>query len=86
MKYVNSIDIGDVRDLKDLASELSVESSPGVYRPLKPFLLCLADLYMVVDKVNPCLYWFNNCPNVFYVAVGVDGAPFGKDDSATGNR
>ena len=41
----------------------------------------------MVDKENPCLYWFNGAKNVLYVAVradGADGAPFGKEDTATG--
>ena len=84
MKYVKSIDMGEVVDLQILASKLSVESVPGVYRPLKPFLLRLADLYLTVDRENPCLTWFNNEKNVLYAAIGADGAPFGKDDNATG--
>ena len=84
MKYVNSIDIGEVIDLKDLSTKYSVEPVSGVYRPLKPFLLRLADLYLVIDKENPCLEWFNGEKNVIHVAIGADGAPFGKDDNATG--
>jgi hypothetical protein len=86
MKYVKSIDIGEVVELNTLASQLSVESAPGVYRPLKPFLLRLADLYITVDKHNPCLTWFGNIKNLIYVAIGADGAPFGKDDNATGKH
>ncbi len=84
MKYVKSIDIGQVVDLQTLATKLCIESVPGVYRPLRPFLLRLADLYLTVNKENPCLTWFNNERNVIYAAIGADGAPFGKDDNATG--
>jgi hypothetical protein len=28
--------------------------------------------------------WLNGKENVIHVAVGADGAPFGKDDTATG--
>ena len=84
MKNVKSIDIGEVVDLQTLATKRSVESAPGVYRPLKSFLLRLADPYLMVDIENPCLKWFNNEKNVIYVAIGADGAPFGKDDNATG--
>ena len=84
MNYVKSINIGQVVDLQTLTIKLSIESVPGVYRPLKPFLLRLADLYLTVDKENPCLTWFNNEKNVIYAAIGADGAPFGKDDNATG--
>ena len=54
-----------------------------MYRPPKPFLLKLADLYLLLHEKKPCLHWFNEEKSVFYVAVGADGAPFGKDDTAT---
>ena len=60
MKYVKSIDNGEVVDLQTLATNLSVELAHGVYRPLKPFLSRLADFILMVDKENPCLKWFNN--------------------------
>lgn len=84
MKYVNSIDIGEVTDLEELSRKFSVPTACGVYRPLKPFLLRLTDLYIMVDKVNPCLTWFNGKENVMHIAIGADGAPFGKNDTATG--
>ena len=65
-------------------SKLCTERVSGVYRPLKQFLFRLADLYLLVDKENPCLHWFNGAKNVFYVAVGADRAAFGKEDTATG--
>ena len=83
MKYVKSIDVGEVVDLQTLASKLSVESVPGVCRPFKPFLLRLADLYLTVGRENSCLTWFNNEKNVLYAPIGADGAPFGKDDNAS---
>ena len=83
-KVINSINIGEVNGLEKLATEPSLTPVPGVYHPLKQFLLRLADLYLLVDKENPCLHWFNGAKNVFYVAVGADGAPFGKEDTATG--
>ena len=75
---MKSIDMGEVVNLQILASKLSVESVPGVYRPLKPFLLRLADLYLTVDRENPCLTWFNNEKNVLYAAIGADGNATGK--------
>ena len=83
IKYVNSIDIGEVVDLQTLATKLSVESALVVYRPLKPFLLRLVDLYLMVDIENPSLKWFNNEKSVIYVAIRADAAPLGKDDNAT---
>ena len=84
-KVIKSINIGEVNGLEKLATELSLTPVPGVYRPLKQFLLLrLADLNLLVDNENPCLHWFNGAKNVFYVAAGADGAPFGKEDTATG--
>ena len=84
MKCINSINIGEVESLDNIAGD-GGQSVNGVYRPLKPFLLLLADLYITIHKKQPCLHWFNGKTNVFYVAIGADGAPFGKDNTATGN-
>lgn len=84
MSFVRSIEIGEVLSLDNLASKYSMESTSGVYRPLKPFLLRLADLYLFLDSKTPCLHWFNGEKGVLHVAIGADGAPFGKDDTATG--
>ena len=83
MSYIRNIDLGEVLPLEILAEKLSTESVPGVYRPLKPFLLRLADMYLTRHEKDPCLQWFNEEEGVLYVAVGADGAPFGKDDTAT---
>lgn len=86
MKVIHSIDIGKVLEFETLATTLSVAPVPGVYRPLKPFLLELADLYLLLNEKRPCLHWFNDESMVFYVALGADGAPFGRDETATGNE
>ena len=83
MSYIRNIDLGEVLPLEILAEKLSTESVPGVYRPLKPFLLRLADMYLTLHEKDSCLHWFNGEEGVLYVAVGADGAPFGKDDTAT---
>ena len=83
MSFIRGIDIGEVPSLESLAAQFGVEAFSGVYRPLKPFLLRPADLYLLIDSRGPCLNWFNGEGGVLYVAVGVDGAPFGKDDNAT---
>ena len=83
ISYIRNIDLGEVLPLEILAEKLSTESVPGVYRPLKPFLLRLADMYLTLHEKDPCLQWFNGEEGVLYVAVGADGAPFGKDDTAT---
>ena len=83
MSYIRNINLGEVLPLEILAEKLSTESVPGVYRPHKPFLLRLADMYLTRHEKDPCLQWFNEEEGVLYVAVGADGAPFGKDDTAT---
>ena len=52
----------------------------GVYRDLPKFLVQLATFYLT--EHNSSLQWFGE-ENVFRVALGGDGAPFGKDDTAT---
>lgn len=49
MSFVKAIEIGEVLSLEDMASKYSLESTSGVYRPLKPFLLRLADMYLFLD-------------------------------------
>ena len=78
MSFLKTIDVGELRELQTLATELSTESVPGVYRPLKPYLLKLADLYMDLHKQIPMLHWFHGEEGLFWVAIGADGVPFGK--------
>ena len=44
MAFIRSIDIVEVLSLENLAAKYCVEAFPGVYRPLKSFLLKLTDL------------------------------------------
>lgn len=81
--FIQSIDAGEMIDLETLAARFNVEAFPGVYRSLKPFLLQLADLYLFLDERVPCLHWFNGEKNVLYIAIGADGAPFGRNDTAS---
>ena len=37
----------------------------------------------MIDSKSPCLHWFNGEKGVLYVAVGADGDPFRKDNTAT---
>ena len=57
----------------------------GSYRELGNFLVVLAELYIVVDQTLPIpfLHHFGSTPYHFRIALGADGAPFGKDDEAT---
>lgn len=79
MGHLLSTNIGEVVALEHLAERFSVEAVSSVYRPLKPFLLKLADLY---HEKMPCLRWFNEEKGLLYLTVGAVGAPFGKDDTA----
>ena len=40
-------------------------------------------MYLQLDEHNKVLHWFNEEKGKFLVAVGADGAPFGKDETAT---
>lgn len=64
----------------DLDADEVVE---GSYRELQPFLLQLADMYICLDKTSPSLCHFGSKPYHLRVALGADGAPFGKYDEAT---
>lgn len=86
MKIINGINIGELLDFETFAKNLGVPDFPGVYRPLKPYLLELADLYLFIHEKKPCLHWFKNEEMTFYVACGADGAPFGRDETATGKK
>ena len=37
----------------------------------------------MIDEQSKVLHWFNKQENKFIVAIGADGAPFGKDETAT---
>lgn len=85
MEFVKSFDIGDVRDIEeDFCSDLEEdEKVNGVYRELEEYLLELAKMYIHIDQEESFLLHFSCEPFHFRVAVGADGAPFGKDDEAT---
>jgi len=77
MPFMKSIPIGTLYSVQDtLCQGISTKVS-GCYRSLRETLLTLAKFYL-----NKCsgydLFWF--APNTFSVAIGGDGAPFGKDD------
>ena len=81
---VNSIDIGKTVDVraefcKDLEDS---EKVSGCFRPLFQFLPLLASFYLELEKeTGEELLWFGE-ENTFQVALGGDGAPFGKEDTA----
>jgi len=85
MSFTTGIEIGEALSLEDLASKHSLESTSGVYRPLKSFLMRLPDMYLFParKKTHDCIGSMEK-KGVLYVAIGTNGTPFGKDDTATG--
>ena len=86
MSKVNSIDIGELLPVSDLLNVLpSAERVDGGYRDLESLLLCLAKFYLDTDpyrRVEDKLIWFGSEVGHFRVAIGGDGAPFGKWDES----
>lgn len=87
--FIKSIDMGNI---KDFAVEFChgfdrlEEQVNGSYRELGSFLKVLAELYILVDQaLGSESFWlhFGSAPYHFRIALGADGAPFGKDDEAT---
>ena len=72
INYINSLDVGVISHLPQVN---------GVYRNTEEYLLRIAEMYLTVQGNE--LTWFNGEEGCFYVAIGADGAPFGKDDTAT---
>jgi len=68
---------------QEFASSVNKPFVYGVYRPLEDHLIQLANMYLSLNKHNNILHWFNGEEGKFVVALGADGAPFGKDETAT---
>ncbi|KAK3731921.1 hypothetical protein QZH41_000273 [Actinostola sp. cb2023] len=71
------------RRRREFAASVNKPFVFGVYRPLENFLLRLAKMYLQLNKYNKVLHWFQEQEGHFLVALGADGAPFGKDETAT---
>jgi hypothetical protein len=82
MSYIKSIDIGKLYSVREtLCEDLEDrEKVNGCYRNLEELLLKLAQFYLCNDFHE--ILTFGALPYTFYVALGGDGAPFGKDDSS----
>ncbi|RUA06489.1 MAG: hypothetical protein DSY43_01895 [Gammaproteobacteria bacterium] len=83
MPFIKSIDIGKLYSVRETLCDGLKEDEKvvGVYRSLKELLLKLATFYLHQDVHK--LIWFKGQTNTFFVSLGGDGAPFGKDDVAT---
>ena len=87
MKKIEEIDVGEFYSIRetlfhDLPPDQQVDR---VYRNLENFLLLLAKFYFETDqyrKPGDKLVWFSEREGAFKVAIGGDGAPFGKWDQS----
>ena len=80
MPYIKSLDIGKVFSVgeKFCVGLEESEKVEGCYRDIEDLLVKLADFYLNHSQFEVTL----DDTNTFYVALGGDGAPFGKDDTA----
>ena len=80
MQFIKSISIGTLYNVQDMLCE-GTEKVSGCFRNTRELFISLAKFYL-----NKCsgysLSWFGEETNTFHVALGGDGAPFGKDDTA----
>ena len=86
MHSIAQIDIGELISVRDtLCATLPPEQRvAGVYRELEAMLLALSKFYLETDpkrKESERLIWFGE-KGAFKVAIGGDGAPFGKWDES----
>lgn len=82
IKFLNETDIGALYSVREsLCSDLEPEEQvDGCYRNLTECLIRIASFYLSTLKAED-LDWFGE-PNTFQVAIGGDGAPFGKYDQS----
>ena len=80
MPYIKSLDIGKVYSVgeKFCVGLEESEKVEGCYRDIEDLLVKLADFYLNHSQFEVTL----DDTNTFYVALGGDGAPFRKDDTA----
>lgn len=87
--FIKSVDIENICDFPtEFCKCLETLDEPvcGSYRELCSYVLVLAAMYIVVDqKLGSESFFkhFGELPYHFRIAIGADGAPFGKDDEAT---
>ena len=87
MAKLQQLDMGDVISVREiLCHDLPVDQQvAGVYRNLQNLLLMLCKFYFETDEYrndNDKLTWFGEREGTFQLAIGGDGAPFGKRDGA----
>ena len=85
LQRINEINTGELYDVREtLCNGLDEECKvDGKYRDLLQLLIKMAHFYLNANKNRKDkLSWFGNQEGSFKVAIGGDGAPFGKDDQA----
>lgn len=79
---INKIDIGNVVSVQDYFQKATEDDMVrGCFRKLEEFLPRLAKFYLRKGG-KESLKWFGNAEGTFLVALGGDGCPFGKNESA----
>ncbi|XP_048589526.1 uncharacterized protein LOC116614318 isoform X1 [Nematostella vectensis] len=83
MSFVKKIDTGKLYSVKEtLCGGLPQQQKlNGFYRDLEELVVKMASFYLNSDDYK--LHFFNNQNDTFHVSIGGDGAPFGKEDTAT---
>lgn len=95
MKFISEQEIGTLHNIPQARADSEIEKeSEDVNQNLLPLvashftdleerLLQMADLYLHIDSHRPnFLNWFGKEKGNFLVALGADGAPFGKCNKA----
>ena len=87
IKFIQSLDLhGNVKDnATAFCSDLDEDVVNGAYRDLEEYILVLASMYIAIDEAlgsASFLLHFGSEKYQFRLAIGADGAPFGKDDEA----
>lgn len=82
-KELNKIDIGKVYKIdEEYLSTLEIDAPVnGAYRDIGEYLPRLAKLYLTTTRKDT-LQWYGKTEGTFMFALGGDGCPFGKHESA----
>ncbi|CAB4030661.1 Hypothetical predicted protein [Paramuricea clavata] len=83
VRELNKIDIGNVLEInKEYLSDLEMDAPiNGAYRDLREYLPRLAKFYLSTDRKH-ALELYGKTEGTFLIALGGDGCPFGKHESA----
>ena len=82
VKEINQINIGNVYTLEEqFQGVMKDEITQGCFRKLVEYLPHVAKVYLRKDR-RETLQWFGKTEGTFLFAMGEDGCPFGKNESA----